>query len=572
MYSNKGGYALLLGSGVSRAAGIPTGWDITLDLIRKIATTRGEDIESDPVHWYKSAVEEKISYSGILRQLARSKAERQRLLGKYFEPSEDERRDGVKIPTAGHRAIARLVADGFVRVILTTNFDRLIEQALSEAGVTPTVVSSSSQAQGALPLVHQRALLIKIHGDYLDTNVKNTEEELSSYDRNMRRLVGQVVNDFGLVICGWSAEWDTALRAELEKATGRRFSTFWCARGKLGDAAQQVVRIRSAQTISIDDADSFFELLAERITSLADYDRPHPLSAAIAVETLKRYLDDKRKRTKLFDLVHDETERVFEVISSPEHSPARQTGSDQTYIQRIEALEAAQETLEQLLIAGCFYGDESSIEIWAKSLERTANPPQANESGLVDLVRLYRYPAVRLLYAGGLAAVAAQRFPTLFALLTYPVVRGPDAQAYKTPTEVLCVNRILNAERLNHELGKRDHVPGSERLFSSLRERLRRCLPSDEDFDETFDLFEFLLAAQHYDAEAKDDEENGRYWVPVGRFGYKLSLRRVEQLAHDSSRLQVEILSAGFFGGSNKRLRRAIAAVEDYRRRLQRRW
>ena len=31
--SNRGVYALLLGSGVSRASGIPTGWDVTLDLI-----------------------------------------------------------------------------------------------------------------------------------------------------------------------------------------------------------------------------------------------------------------------------------------------------------------------------------------------------------------------------------------------------------------------------------------------------------------------------------------------------------------------------------------------------------
>lgn len=41
VYSNKGVYALLLGSGVSRAAGIPTGWEIVADLIRKIAEVEG---------------------------------------------------------------------------------------------------------------------------------------------------------------------------------------------------------------------------------------------------------------------------------------------------------------------------------------------------------------------------------------------------------------------------------------------------------------------------------------------------------------------------------------------------
>ena len=37
LYSGPGTYALLLGSGVSRAAGVPTGWAVTLDLVRKLA-------------------------------------------------------------------------------------------------------------------------------------------------------------------------------------------------------------------------------------------------------------------------------------------------------------------------------------------------------------------------------------------------------------------------------------------------------------------------------------------------------------------------------------------------------
>jgi hypothetical protein len=32
VYSGKGVYALLLGSGLSRAAQIPTGWEVTLEL------------------------------------------------------------------------------------------------------------------------------------------------------------------------------------------------------------------------------------------------------------------------------------------------------------------------------------------------------------------------------------------------------------------------------------------------------------------------------------------------------------------------------------------------------------
>ena len=40
--ANRGVYAVLVGSGVSRAAKIPTGWEVTLDLIRKLAKLCGE--------------------------------------------------------------------------------------------------------------------------------------------------------------------------------------------------------------------------------------------------------------------------------------------------------------------------------------------------------------------------------------------------------------------------------------------------------------------------------------------------------------------------------------------------
>src|SRR6266436_1579843 len=45
MFSNKGVYAVLLGSGVSRSAAIPTGWEVVLDLIRRLAHLLGEDCE-----------------------------------------------------------------------------------------------------------------------------------------------------------------------------------------------------------------------------------------------------------------------------------------------------------------------------------------------------------------------------------------------------------------------------------------------------------------------------------------------------------------------------------------------
>lgn len=49
MQAGKGMFALLLGSGVSRTAKIPTGWDITLDLVRRVAALKGEDPGTVPL-------------------------------------------------------------------------------------------------------------------------------------------------------------------------------------------------------------------------------------------------------------------------------------------------------------------------------------------------------------------------------------------------------------------------------------------------------------------------------------------------------------------------------------------
>ena len=44
MYSNKGAYAFLLGSGISRSAHIPSGWEVETELIKLLAGSKGEVI------------------------------------------------------------------------------------------------------------------------------------------------------------------------------------------------------------------------------------------------------------------------------------------------------------------------------------------------------------------------------------------------------------------------------------------------------------------------------------------------------------------------------------------------
>ena len=54
LYSNKGAYALLLGSGISRPAHIPSAWDVEEVLIERLAATQGVTDEKEWHEWYKN--------------------------------------------------------------------------------------------------------------------------------------------------------------------------------------------------------------------------------------------------------------------------------------------------------------------------------------------------------------------------------------------------------------------------------------------------------------------------------------------------------------------------------------
>ena len=108
VYTNKGVYALLLGSGLSSAAGIPTGWAVVEDLVRKLAVAMGEDPPAAAAKWYNQRVGETLGYSQLLDKLAATPEERLNMLRGYFVPTAEEREQGRKIPTQAHHQIAEL--------------------------------------------------------------------------------------------------------------------------------------------------------------------------------------------------------------------------------------------------------------------------------------------------------------------------------------------------------------------------------------------------------------------------------------------------------------------------------
>jgi len=68
---------------------------------------------------------------------------------------------------------------------------------------------------GGKPLRHSGPTIIKIHGDYRSERFKNTESELSEYEKPINDILDEVFDQYGLIICGWSSDYDIIWAVEV---------------------------------------------------------------------------------------------------------------------------------------------------------------------------------------------------------------------------------------------------------------------------------------------------------------------------------------------------------------------
>lgn len=513
VYSNRGAYALLVGSGLSRSAEIKTGYEIVLDLADQIARVSGEDPFADPETWYRTKFGEELDYARLLERLGPTGAERQSILRHYFEPTPEETERGVKSPTSAHRAVAALVGAGYLRVIVTTNFDRLLEDAMADAGVRPYVIRGAADIDGMAPVNQLQCLIVKVHGDYLDTRIRNTPGELAVFDPPMDRLLDRLLDDHGLIVCGWSSDWDEALRNAVRRIANRRLTTFWTIRGDPSVAAKDLIANRSAVTVPIRDADQFFGDLLERVEALDDLRQSPPLTVDLAVAAAKRYLVDPSGRIRLRDLAKSETEAVLAAMAALGGDGDQPT--DDEFERRMVVIEAATAKIAAIVSAGCFWGDQSHLGIWIETLQRLGN--RGYDSGYEPLFKLHGYPATIVIYAGAVGAVASGRYDTLTSLLKAGIRQRDEERPAAFTLEAAqsldhgALNRLL---RIRENKPKTTwHVPASERIHHVIRIAARDAVPDDARFDELFYRVEALVSLA-YGA----DGESRRHglWFPPG--------------------------------------------------------
>ncbi len=563
LHHSPGVLAVLVGSGLSRSAGIPTGWEITLDLIRRLAALDNVLEHEDWAKWYREKYGKDPGYSEILDTLASTPAERRAILHNYIEATgEDEARK----PTKAHQAIARLVASGAVKVVITTNFDRLIESALHEVGIQPTVIASEDALAGATPLVHSKCTVIKVHGDYLDTRIKNTDAELAAYSSGMDGLLDQVFDNFGLLSVGWSGEWDAALRSAISRAPSRRYPFYWAARGTLGQLARDLLNQRGGRDFAIADADAFFGKLADTLDALTTASRPHPQSVTIAVALAKRYCREDKFALEWAEFLHDEVEKIKRFVNGPDYPTASPTNATlnalvDAFVGRTEALRRA------CLVCGRWGTAEAN-----RAVNRAINSlsfASDSKGGYVLNIALREFAASICFYWTCAGLLDRDAWLSLQALQAMKLKGKGDSEAAVMTLPFPIYQQTSNWKFLsgleNH------HTPISDYLAPLFkREAVDIALGADQA-DDLFDRAEIMISIvfAHGRVSQMESVEGLWFFMPLGRFIWKgdagafvTELDRIENLPDDDA-----MFKAGLLGGSKSTAKPTLQAIRDYQKK-----
>ncbi|CAN7367961.1 SIR2 family protein [Knoellia sp. LjRoot47] len=504
-----GVYALLIGSGVSTGAGIPTGWGVVQELVRRLATaadpdspTAGDVAAEDPEGWWSEHGDgQALGYSNLLAAMASTKAARRDLLAEFFEPTDEDLEAGLKMPTDAHRAIAQLVKRGAVKVVLTTNFDRLLERALEEVGVSPQVIARPEAVAGATPLSHATATIVKLHGDYADLEMRNTVDELATYPEQWNRLLDRVCDEYGLLISGWSADWDEALVAALERQPSRRYPMFWDSRSSKGEVARRVLAMHRGHVVEAPDANDLFSGLAARLDALDRLAEP-PLTTAMAVARLKRLLLDESKRIDLHDLVAGVAQGALDAGSNLSTTFTTLDG-DGLQRHHDELIETTKPLLA-LICTGAFHDrDGLHDDLWIGTVERLMSaktlPQGTYHSGAWNLRHL---PALLVWRALGLIAVARNDDDFLVRLFDAPTWPDPfDGKRRKPALKVLDDYAVLSPDTINtfpRWNAQKWLYPISHFLTDSLREPLRLFVVDDDEYKWLTERYEYRRAVAQW--------------------------------------------------------------------------
>ena len=251
-------YALLLGSGASASSGVKTAEQLVIEW-RTNLYQRAETVQPFPEwianqSWYGTMDE-----YGQLFEIMYDLPNPRRIV------VEDLLRDTE--PSWGYAYLANLLDHHYFNVVLTTNFDDLLTEACYRYtnSVRPLVAAHDSTIRN-LRVTSARPKIIKLHGDFLYDNIRNTPSETASLEENIEEKMRQFAREYGLIVIGYSGR-DASVMKSLESLLTDSASfpngIYWCTKDLSVEMSLALQRIADDNRVHFVEIEGFDEVLAE---------------------------------------------------------------------------------------------------------------------------------------------------------------------------------------------------------------------------------------------------------------------------------------------------------------------
>jgi hypothetical protein len=227
----------------------------------------------------------------------------------------------------------------------------------------------------------------------------------------------------------------------------RRFPIYWDQRSSRGETARRLIAARGINIVPAADADELFTGLLSSVEALDRLAEP-PLSTAIALQRLKRYIPNPVHRIDLHDLM---LTRIEPIAAAIEKHGVTQPHRDGQMLQDVyDDYVVATRPLLDLLMEGIYHDvDDTHLGLWTDIFSRVLNLRPRPSPGPRNpiLAAATHFPA--LLVFAVATATAMQRgrehvITTLSAVTWEDIEHGAAQQL--TAADALHLHRVVPPE------------------------------------------------------------------------------------------------------------------------------
>lgn len=248
-------FVLMLGAGTSVTSNVVLVKDMLKEWRVRHYEMYKEGTETQEEHlikqnWYQTPDE----YSVLFEKLYDQPSQRREYIESCIKDSS---------PSWGYIYLVNLIRNKIFNTVFTTNFDDLLNEAcyLFSSEVRPIVCAHDSSIS-SVRITSQRPKIIKLHGDFLFDNIKNTIRELETLEQNTQDKFKQYASEFGFIVLGYSGNdrsvmdtFNTLLRFDQYFPNG----IYWCVRkgSEISERVDLLTRFPKFKIVEIDGFDEF---------------------------------------------------------------------------------------------------------------------------------------------------------------------------------------------------------------------------------------------------------------------------------------------------------------------------